>query len=88
MYFRAKLHECEGSSRTESEPWKPEHTPMIFVFVGEYSIVTGQKGDRERSSHDRDHSKWPDRPAELGAMRREVLSIVLDLACVLRAEFR
>ncbi|KAG8215872.1 hypothetical protein J3R82DRAFT_7829 [Butyriboletus roseoflavus] len=89
MYFRAKLHDSGGGSHGESEPWKPQHTPMTFVFVGEYSMVTGQKGDLERSSHDRDpYPRRPDKPGELEAMRHEMSNIVLDFQCLLHAKFR
>ena len=89
MYFRAKLRDNGGWSQGQSEPWKPQHGPMVFLFVGEYSIVTGQRGDRERSNPNRDpYAKRPDKPAELEAMHREVSNIVLDMESLLLAKFR
>lgn len=91
MYLRAKLHESGG--RGESEPWKPRHASMFFVFVGEYSVVTGQRGDNEQDSHslaarDDGHPRSPDDPAELEAMRQEASGVVLDLERALHAKFR
>ncbi|KAH0835725.1 hypothetical protein J3R83DRAFT_9548 [Lanmaoa asiatica] len=90
VYLRAKLSDSEGRDRDrgESELWKLENSPMMFVFVGEYSIVTGQRDDGGGDNHDRDHSRRSDNPAELEAMRREVSSIVMDLECILHAKFR
>ena len=89
-YLRTKLCDSIARDQGESKPWKPEHVPMIFVFAGEYSIVTGQRGDSERNSHnhDRDDSGSPDDPARLEAMRQEVSGIVFDLERALRAKFR
>jgi len=91
MYLRAKLHESGARGQGEKELWKPRHAPMLFVFVGEYSVVTGQKGDSEQDSHTlttRDHSRSLDDPAELEAMRQEVSGVVQDLERALRTKFR
>ena len=90
MYSRAKLFDGEARGQGEGASGKLEQPPMIFVFVGEYSIVTGQRGDSERDGHGRVHndSRSPDDPAELEAMRQEVSSIVSDLERALGATFR
>jgi hypothetical protein len=88
-YLRAKLYDSVARGQ-ESEPWKPEHAPMIFVFAGEYSIVTGQRGESDKNSHshDPDDPGSPDDPAELEVMREEVSGVVSDLERALRATFR
>lgn len=87
MCLRAKLHVSDSGGQGKNEPWSPEHFPMMFVFVGEYSIVTGQRDDSEGDSHDSDHSMSSNDPTVLEAMRQEVSSIVSELECMLHAKF-
>ncbi|KAG6373669.1 hypothetical protein JVT61DRAFT_6336 [Boletus reticuloceps] len=90
MYLRTQLHEsvARDQGEGESESREPKHVPMIFLFVGEYSIVTGQRGDEEDGHDDHDDSMSHNDPGELEAMRQEVSSIVLDLERALRTKFR
>ncbi|KAF8129063.1 hypothetical protein EV363DRAFT_392860 [Boletus edulis] len=87
MYLRTQLHESVTRDQGKSESREPKHVPMIFLFVGEYSIVTGQRGDEE-DGHDHDDSMSHNDPGELEAMQQEVSSIVLDLERALRTKFR
>lgn len=103
MYLRAKLRErgYEGGLGTQAENASRIflQVPMVFVFVGEYSIVTGQRGtvdgeNDEGNSHacDRDCDASPspeaEAEAELEAMRREVSGVMLELERALRTKFR
>lgn len=76
VYLRAKLYEGQARELNRAQ--------MIFVFVGEYSIVTGQRGNDERDGD----ARPPDDPAEMEAMRQEVSRVVVDLERVLRTKFR
>lgn len=92
MYLRTKLpvHAGEGGSQEGDnlEQWKPENAPMMFVFVGEYSIVTGQRDNSDGDgSPVADHAMSSNDPADLDAMRQEVSTMVLELERVLRAQF-
>ncbi|KAF8556642.1 hypothetical protein OG21DRAFT_1506219 [Imleria badia] len=71
MYLRARLNESEAQGQAK-------HAPMVFVFVGEYSIVTGQRDHSERDGD----ARPPDE-----AMRQEVSRIVVDLERALRTKF-
>lgn len=73
VYYRAKL--CENSG---DAPWTRQ-SPMMFVFAGEYSIVTGQKAGSEDGAA-------PE--ADERAMRRDVSGVVAEMERVLRATLR
>ncbi|KAG9312697.1 hypothetical protein JVU11DRAFT_7117 [Chiua virens] len=82
LYYRAKIREG---------PCTLEMSPMMFIFEGEYSVVTGRRGDGDDAERER-RPEGPD-PAEdvdedVEAMRQEASRVVLELGCVLRATFR
>ncbi|KAF9233213.1 hypothetical protein BU15DRAFT_66775 [Melanogaster broomeanus] len=71
LYFRAKLRE-----NGEGELSRP--SPMVFAFDGEYSILTGQRGEVD--------SKPPGE--DVATMRKEVFGMVHDLQCALRTKYK
>lgn len=90
MYLRAKLYVgiSEGDGPGKDAQWKPENTQMMFVFAGEYSIVSGQRSDDGANNYGGDQPMSSNNPRDLEAMRQEVSRIVAELERVLRAKLR